>query len=60
MDEETEYRILQIPEDAADGAELIVPVPPKTWYCYSDVCGRTVNEGTWLNCQYCGAARDDE
>ena len=56
MDRVTEYRVQQIPEDAADGVDLIVPVPPKPWSCGE--CGQR-NHGTLHDCAWCGRDREE-
>lgn len=53
---DVDLRIMQVPEDAADGCVVIVPRPPKSWAC--DRCF-TRNNAHDLNCQYCAEWRPD-
>lgn len=60
------YRILDVPEDAADGCRLIAPEPieatevdiSESWPDWHCECG-TLNAGREFACGYCGTVRED-
>ena len=50
------WRMLRVPEDAADGSILLCRVPPTPWRCGDD---HQRNKPHWLNCVFCGKHRED-
>mgnify|MGYP001823390709 CR=1 FL=1 len=57
MDRQTEYRVQQVSEDAAEGGTVVVPVPPKAWSCGD--CGQRAINGREMHCTWCGKDREE-